>query len=137
MSAAAKSTHRGNPADGMHKNENEGDRNMPIYMYQAAYTPESWAAQLKNPQNRVEAVGRAACEAVGGKCLGGWYCFGDYDLVIIADVPNNQSMSAIALAIAAGGAIKASKTTVLMTGTEGVEGMRQADAVAKIYKPAR
>lgn len=29
---------------------------MPLYMYQAAYTPESWAAQLKDPQNRVEAV---------------------------------------------------------------------------------
>jgi uncharacterized protein with GYD domain len=77
------------------------------------------------------------CEAVRGKCLGGWYCFGDYDLVIIADVPNNQAMSAIALGIAAGGAIKASKTTVLMSGSEGVEGMRQADAVAKVYRPAR
>ena len=44
---------------------------MPLFMYQAAYTPESWAAQLKNPQNRVEAVGRAACEAVGGKLVGG------------------------------------------------------------------
>jgi hypothetical protein len=51
-------------------------------MYEAAYTAESWAAQMKNPQNRVEAVGRAACEAVGGKLIGGWYCFGDYDLVI-------------------------------------------------------
>ena len=110
---------------------------MPIFMYQAAYTPESWAAQLKNPQNRVETVGRQACEAVGGKCLGGWYSFGEYDLVIIADVPDNESMSAIALAIAAGGAIKASKTTVLMTATEGVAGMRKAEAVAKIYKPAR
>ena len=99
--------------------------------------PESWAAQLKNPQNRVEAVGRAACEAVGGKLVGGWYCFGEYDLVIIADVPNNESMSAIALAIAAGGAIKAAKTTVLMTGTEGVGGMKKAEAVAKTYKPAR
>ena len=110
---------------------------MPIYMYQAAYTPESWAAQLKNPQNRVEAVGRAACEAVGGKLIGGWYCFGEYDLMIIADAPNNQAMSAIALAIAAGGAIKAGKTTVLMSGSEGVEAMKQADAVAKVYKPAR
>ena len=110
---------------------------MPIFMYQAAYTPESWAAQLKNPQNRVETVGRQACEAVGGKCLGGWYSFGEYDLMIIADVPDNESMSAIALAIAAGGALKASKTTVLMTGTEGVAAMRKADAVAKVYKPAR
>jgi uncharacterized protein with GYD domain len=110
---------------------------MSIYMYQAAYTPESWAAQLKNPQNRVEAVGRAAAEAVGGKLIGGWYCFGEYDLMIIVDVPNNQAMSAIALAIGAAGAIKASKTTVLMTGAEGVEGMKQADAVAKVYRPAR
>ena len=110
---------------------------MPIYMYQAAYTAESWAAQVKNPQNRVEAVGRQACEAVGGKLIGGWLCFGDYDLVIIADVPDNGSMSAIALAIAAGGAIKSSKTTVLMTGAEGVAALKKAEAVAKTYKPAR
>ncbi len=110
---------------------------MPLYMYQAAYTGECWAAQLKNPQNRVEFVGHQACEAVGGKFVGGWYSFGDYDLVLIADVPNNESMSAIALAIAAGGAVKASKTTVLMTGTECVNAMKKADAVAKTYKPAR
>jgi uncharacterized protein with GYD domain len=110
---------------------------MPLYMYQAAYTAESWAAQLKNPQNRVEAVGRAACEAVGGKLIGGWYSFGEYDLVIIADVPNNESMSAIALAIAAGGALKSGKTTVLMSGAEAVAALKKAEAVAKTYRPAR
>src|SRR4051794_8081263 len=110
---------------------------MPLYMYEAAYTPESIAAQLKNPQNRVEAVGRAACEAVGGKLVGGYYCFGEYDLIIIADVPNNESMAAIALAIAAGGAIKSAKTTVLMTGAEGMAGIKKADAVARVYTPAR
>ena len=110
---------------------------MPLYMYQAAYTPESWATQLKNPQNRVEVVGRQACEAVGGKLVGGWYCFGDYDFVLIADVPNNENMSAIALAVAAGGAIKASKTTVLMSGAEIVGALKSATAVAGTYKPAR
>ena len=110
---------------------------MPLYMYQAAYTAESWAAQLKNPQNRVETVGRAACEAVGGKLIGGWYCFGEYDVVIIADVPNNESMSAIAMAIAAGGALKSGKTTVLLSGAEGVAALKQAEGVAKIYRPAR
>ncbi len=64
-------------------------------------------------------------------------CFGDYDLVIIADVPNNESMAAIALAVAAGGACKASKTTVLMTGAEGVRALEKAAAVAKAYSPAR
>jgi len=110
---------------------------MALYMYQASYTAESWAAQLKNPQNRVDTVGKAACEAVGGKLIGGWYCFGEYDVVIIADVPDDESMSAIALAIAAGGALKSGKTTKLMSGAQGVEAMKKAEAVAKVYRPAR
>ncbi len=110
---------------------------MPLYLYQAAYTSESWAAQLKNPQNRVEAVGKAACEAVGGKLVGGWYCFGEYDLVIVADVPDDESMSAIAIAMAAGGANKASKTTKLLSGAQGVEALKKAEAVVKTYRPAR
>ena len=110
---------------------------MPLYMYQAAYAAESWAAQMKNPENRVDSVGRKVCEAAGGKLVGGWLCFGDYDLVIIADVPDNESMAAIALAVGSGGAIKASKTTVLMTGAQGVTALNKAAAVAKGYSPAR
>ena len=110
---------------------------MALYMYQAAYTPESWAAQLRNPQNRVETVGKAVCEAVGGRLVCGAYCFGEYDLVVIADVPDDESMSAVAMAIAAGGAVKSGKTTKLLSGAQGVEAMRKADAVAKLYSPAR
>ncbi len=110
---------------------------MPLYMYQAAYTPESWAAQIKNPENRVETVARKVCEAAGGKLVGGWLCFGDYDLVLIVDAPNNESMAAIALTAGAGGAFKASKTTVLMTATDGVGALKKAQEVAKVYSPAR
>jgi uncharacterized protein with GYD domain len=109
---------------------------MALYLYQAAYTADSWAAQMKNPQNRVETVGRQVCEAAGGKLIGGWLCFGDYDLVLIADVPDNESMAAIALAVGAGGAVKSSKTTVLMTGDHGVAALKKANAVAKAYRPA-
>jgi uncharacterized protein with GYD domain len=110
---------------------------VPLYMYQFAYTPESWAAQVKNPQNRVETVGKAACEAAGGKLIGGWLCFGEYDAVLIMDIPNEESMAAIAMAVAAGGALKAGKTTLLMSGTQGVNALKKADAVAKAYRPAR
>ncbi len=110
---------------------------MPLYMYQFAYTPESWAAQVKKPENRIENVGHAVCEAAGGKFVGGWLCFGEYDAVLIADMPDMESMTALALAIAAGGAIKASKTTALMTGAQGVKALKKADAVAKIYRPAK
>jgi hypothetical protein len=37
------------------------EETMALCRYQAAYMPESWAAQLKNPQNRAETVGCVAC----------------------------------------------------------------------------
>jgi hypothetical protein len=46
-------------------------------------------------------------------------------------------MAAIAIAVAAGGAMKASKTTALMAGAQGVEALKKAATVAKSYKPAR
>lgn len=102
---------------------------MALYMYQGAYTPESWAAQIADPQNRVDAVGRAAAESVGGKLVGAWLSFGEYDIVLILDVPDNVSMAAIGLAVAAAGAIKSARTTVLMTGEEGVTAMKKASSV--------
>jgi hypothetical protein len=54
----------------------------------------------------------------------------------VEDVPDNESMTAISLAVAAGGAVKASKTTPLMTGAQAVEAMKKAADVAKVYRPA-
>src|SRR4051794_41560485 len=110
---------------------------MPLYMYQAAYTAESWAAQMKNPQNRVESVGRQVTEAVGGKMIGGWYCLGDYDAILIADVPNIESMAAIAVAIAAGGARQARPTTPVAARTEDLGGLRQSGGADPAREPLR
>jgi uncharacterized protein with GYD domain len=110
---------------------------MALYLCQIAYTAESWAAQVKNPQNRMDTVGPAACEAGGGKCIGAWLCFGEYDAVLIADMPDMESMAGVLMAFAAGGALKSSKTTPLMTGTRGIEALKKAATVAQSYRPAR
>ena len=110
---------------------------MALYMYQFAYTAEVVGCAVKNPQNRIEQVGRAATEAAGGKFIGRWICMGEYDAVLIADVPDIESMAAIALAVAAGGALKSGKTTPLMTGDQGITALKKAATVAKTYQPAR
>jgi uncharacterized protein with GYD domain len=110
---------------------------MALYMWQASYTAESWAAQMKNPQNRVDTVGKAACEAVGGKLVGGWYCFGEYDVMVICYLPSAEAMAAIAIGLGAGGAVRSAKTTVLMSGADAVKAITQANDVAKGYRPAR
>lgn len=106
---------------------------MPRYMMQVAYTPEGWAAMVKNPQDRIKAV-TPAVEGHGGKVIDGYLCFGEYDLIAIIDMPNNVSAAAFAIAAAAGGAVKALKTTPLMTTTEGTNAMRQA--ASSKYRPA-
>ena len=105
---------------------------MARYLFQAAYTPEAWAAQINNPQNRVEVI-RPVIENLGGRFESAYYAFGDYDVVFIAEVPDNVSAAALALAINAGGAMKAVKTTPLMTVEEGMEAMRKAGGAG--YRP--
>ena len=105
---------------------------MPYYMLQAAYTPEAWKAMVKSPQNRMDAI-RPAVEKLGGQIEGGWLAFGEYDVVVICQLPNNVSAAAFSMAGAAGGAVKAIKTTPLMTPEEAMEAMRKANGVG--YQP--
>ena len=110
---------------------------MPQYLYQVAYTSESLAAQIKNPQDRLEIVGKQIADAVGAKILSGGYSYGEYDVSIIIEAPDEVAMSAVAIAIAAGGAVKAAKTTPLLSGTQWVAALKKATAVSQAYKPAR
>jgi len=105
---------------------------MPLYLSQVAYTAEAWAALVKNPQNRIEAV-RPAIEKLGGKIINGYFAFGDYDVVVIVEMPDHVAAAAIAIAFAAGGACKSIKTTPLLTSADGMEALKQAARSG--YKP--
>lgn len=107
---------------------------MPAYLLQVAYTPEAWAAMVKNPQDRIAAV-TPAVEALGGKIVAGYLAFGEYDVVALLEMPDNVAASAFAMAVAAGGACKAIRTTPLMTPAEGMDSMRKA--AQSTYRPAR
>ena len=106
---------------------------MPRYLYQLAYTSDSWASQMKDPQNRIEKV-RGSVEQLGGKIIDAYYAFGKYDIVVILDMPDNVSAAAWAIAIAGGGAAKATETTPLMSIDEGIEAVRKG--AQSSYRPA-
>ncbi len=108
---------------------------MPQYLYQVAYTPESLAAQIKDPQDRLAIVGKQLSDAVGAKILGGGYSFGEYDVSVIVEAADDVTMAAVA--VAAGGAVKAAKTTPLLSGPQWVAALKKAPAVSAQYRPAR
>ena len=63
---------------------------MAYYSLQTAYTPLGWAALLKDPHHRLEAV-RPVIERLGGTIVNGWFAFGEYDLLVICEMPDNIS----------------------------------------------
>lgn len=101
---------------------------MAHYLVQASYTSGSWATQIKDPQNRIEQVGKMFA-AKGIKFICGFYAFGDYDLCFISEGPDNQSMASALIAAVGGGAISKMHTTVLMTPEEGLEAIKAAGSV--------
>jgi len=106
---------------------------MPHYLQQVAYSQEAWEALVANPQNRIEAV-RPAIEKLGGKIEAAWFSFGDYDIVVITDMPDNVSAAAIAMAFAAGGACKSVHTTPLISPDEAIQALKKAKECG--YRPA-
>ena len=106
---------------------------MPNYLIQVAYSREGWEALVKHPQNRIEAV-KPAIEKLGGKIEHAWFAFGEYDVLLVAEMPNNVSAAAIAIAFAGGGACKAVHTIPLLSLEEALEAMKKASESG--YKPA-
>ena len=105
---------------------------MARHLFQASYTSEAWAAQVSHPQNRIEVI-RPVLERLGGRLESAYLSFGDYDVVVIAEMPDAGSAAAFALAGSAGGALKAVKTTPLLTIEEGIEAMKKAAGAG--YRP--
>jgi uncharacterized protein with GYD domain len=62
-----------------------------------------------------------------------YLAFGEYDVVVVLDMPDNVNAAAFSIAAAAGGAVRTIKTTPLMTLEEGIEAMRKAGTAG--YRP--
>jgi uncharacterized protein with GYD domain len=105
---------------------------MASYLLQVAYTPAAVAAMVANPQNRLNAL-KPVFKQLGGKMTQAWFAFGEYDIVGIMELPDNVSAAAFSFAVSAGGAIKAIKTTPLMSVEDGIEAMKKAGELA--YRP--
>ena len=59
---------------------------MPTYMVQASYTSSAWGKLVQRLENRMEAM-RPVIEKLGGKLHAWYYSWGDYDVVMLFDVP--------------------------------------------------
>jgi uncharacterized protein with GYD domain len=100
-------------------------------MVQAVYTSVAWHKLVQRPEDRMEAL-KPVIAQLGGEIVAWDYTFGDYDVVVIFEVPSNGNAAA-SMAIAGSGAVKDFKTTVLMSPDEGFDAMLLAQGAG--YRP--
>ena len=98
---------------------------MPFYLIQAAYSGTAAAHMVEHPQHREEAL-RKTCEALGGKMHQFFYSFGNYDAIVLAELPGNKAAAALALSAEASGSVRKVHTTVLLTVDEAMGAMKAA-----------
>ena len=105
---------------------------MPLYLSKFSYMPQTWSKLIDQPEDRRQAA-QTYIESVGGKLHGFWYGFGSHDGYNLWEAPDNVSMTAVALAISAGGALSSFETTVLLSVEETLAALEQARTVG--YRP--
>ncbi len=105
---------------------------MALYLTRFCYTADAKKALLNQPQDRSGAA-REVAESLGGKLLGFWYAFGEFDGIFLLEAPDNASAAAVGMAVGASGALSDIETTVLLDMDEAQEAMRKA--AAGTYRP--
>ena len=90
---------------------------MPKFLVSVSYSSDGAKGLRKDGGTKRRQVASKAVESVGGKVEAFYFCFGDQDAVIIADLPDVASAAAVSLAVSATGAARLT-TTPLVTPEE-------------------
>jgi uncharacterized protein with GYD domain len=62
-------------------------------------------------------------EKMGGKLIGGYYTFGEYDVVIVMEAPNDEAVMSMMLKVGSAGNVR-TKTLKAFTVEEGIKIIR-------------
>jgi uncharacterized protein with GYD domain len=90
---------------------------MPKYLVQANYVGEGLKGLLKEGGSSRRAAVEKLCGSVGGKVEAFYYAFGDTDVFVIVDMPDNVTAAALSLTVNAAETVTA-KVTVLLSAEE-------------------
>ena len=100
---------------------------MAIYMFKGTYTNASINAMVEKPVDRTSLISKA-CEAFGGKLLSIYMAFGDDDVIVITELPDDISAQ-----IAVAGTASNFSITQLLSMSDWVKACEKAKSVSSGY----
>jgi uncharacterized protein with GYD domain len=72
---------------------------------------------------------RPTVEGLGAKILVAGFPFGEYDVLVVYEAPDDMTAASVSMAIAAAGEVRSGKTTRLLSGQEWLESLRKRRVV--------
>ena len=98
---------------------------MAYYLLRAKYARDSMNALVQHPEGRMLTTARLLKE-VGGR-LHYFFCFGEYDIVLLFELPDNVSAASLAMTMSAAGIVTETETLddVALVGEAAAEEMDQ------------
>jgi uncharacterized protein with GYD domain len=90
---------------------------MPKYLVEASYSTDGIKGLKSEGGSARVAATKALVEALGGSLECFYFAFGDNDAFIVADLPDNETVAAVQMAVNGSGSIR-SRTVVLLTPQE-------------------
>jgi len=87
---------------------------MPKFLCTAGYTAEGLQGVVKDTASGRKAAVQKAVKGLGGKLEAFYFSFGDDDVVLIVDLPDNTAAAAMSLAVGSSGMVQL-RTTPLLT----------------------
>ena len=108
---------------------------MQIYICQGRYTASALKGMTTNPENRSQTV-RTLFRAAGGELLSWYLTFGEYDWMVIAEMPNERAMLSAVIAAAEGGSLTDLKTTIALSAEDTVQAFQEASRLRTSFMSA-
>ena len=105
---------------------------MPRYLLQASYTQQGLAGLVSSPEDR-SGVLKVLVEGEGGKVITFDYCFGEFDIMGVFEMPNDIAMASVVMAVGASGGATNLRTTVLIPTADGFAAAQKAKQIS--YRP--
>ncbi len=107
---------------------------MALFVTQGRFTRDYLKGGLAKPEDRQAAIARV-CEQAGGKLVSLYFTLGQYDFLVISEMPDAQAASVLSLVASGGGGIEAATTTQAFTAAEAKTLFERAGRMAGAYKP--
>src|SRR3954451_380979 len=103
---------------------------MPKYLLHVNYTPDGVKGLLAKGGSARKAAAAAAAKSAGGKVESFYFAFGETDVYVVAEMPDNAAAAALAWTVSGGGGATVSTTVQLSPGK-----IDKAAATNVKYKP--